>query len=70
MPEPRPDPPRCDVNGCGKYATTSTDGTEEDAQGLGRPALARLNVCDHHTNWPHSDDARQFALSPTYQARR
>jgi hypothetical protein len=70
MATPIADPARCDVPGCGKYATYCTEGDEEDGQGLGRPALARLNVCDHHANWPHSEDAKAFALSPLYQQRR
>jgi hypothetical protein len=70
MPAPKADPARCDVHGCGLYAATSTDGTEKDAQGLGRPAVMGINVCTHHANWPHSDDARMFALSPLYQARK
>lgn len=28
---------------------------------LGRPAIAKLNVCTRHANWPHSDDAKLFA---------
>jgi hypothetical protein len=70
MPAPQADPARCDVSGCGKVASYSTDGTEKDAQGLGRPALPGINVCAHHMNWPHSDDAKVFALqSEKYRAR-
>lgn len=47
----------------------STDGTEEDVQGLGRPALPNINVCGHHTNWPHSLDAQMFATTDTYRKR-
>jgi hypothetical protein len=53
--------PPCDVPGCGHTAVLRTDGTEKDVQGLGRPAIAGLNVCGHHENWPHSPDAKVFA---------
>ena len=67
---PIADQPRCDVKGCGHYATKRTDGTEEDVQKLGRKALPNLNICDRHTNWPHSDDAQRFILdSPDYKNR-
>lgn len=69
MPAPKADPPRCDLLGCGLYATVCTDGSETDVQGLGRPALPLMNVCDRHQNWPHSDDARVFALSDVYRKR-
>lgn len=52
--------PRCDVPGCGMMATRTTDGTEVDSQAAGRPelkprpAVACLNVCERHENWPHS----------------
>jgi len=69
MPAPKADPARCDVLGCGMIATLSTDGTEKDAQGLGRPAIPHVNVCERHTNWPHSSDAQRFALGETYTAR-
>ena len=58
---PKADAPRCDLYGCGMLAATCTDGTEVDAQGLGRPALKNLNVCTRHTNWPHSEDAKDWA---------
>lgn len=54
---------RCDLRGCGMIAIMCTDGTEEDEQGLKRPAIKNLNVCSRHTNWPHSDDAKEFALT-------
>lgn len=63
MAAPKADPPKCDLAGCGMLATRYTDGTEEDVQGLKRPAVKNLNVCDHHSNWPHSDDAKIFAAS-------
>lgn len=70
MPAPKADPPGCDTPGCGGPATRSTDGSEEDSQGLGRKALPNLNTCDHHSNWPFSDDAKEFAIkSKVYQAR-
>lgn len=69
MPQPKADPVPCDVYGCGKFATHSTDGTEKDVQGLGRKAIPNLNVCDHHSNWPHSDDARTFATTERYRSR-
>jgi hypothetical protein len=61
MPAPKADPARCDVYGCGIVADRCTDGTEKDV--LGRPALKNINVCAHHANWPHSEDAQKFALS-------
>lgn len=69
MAAPKADPARCDVYGCGHIASHCTDGTEVD--GLGRKALANLNVCDSHANWAHSEDARKFALnSDTYKNRK
>lgn len=59
MPAPIPDRPMCDVPGCGALADISTTGEEVDH--LGRKALARINVCAHHSNWPHSEDAVHFA---------
>jgi hypothetical protein len=70
MPKPMPDEPRCDVQGCGSFATYATQGDEVDVQGLGRPALPRINVCDRHMNWPHSEDAKRFALTPLYGNRK
>lgn len=70
MAEPKADPVMCDLYGCGRLATHCTDGTEEDSQGLDRKALPNLNVCNHHLNWPHSDDARQFAASDRYRKRK
>lgn len=67
---PKADTPRCDLYGCGTYAFMCTDGTEEDVQGLGRPSIKNLNVCTRHTNWPHSEDAKLFALSETYRNRK
>jgi hypothetical protein len=68
MPDPKADPPGCDVPGCGNRATHSTDGSEKDSQD--RKALANINVCDHHENWPFSEDARLFALSDKYRRRK
>jgi hypothetical protein len=67
---PKADPPRCDVPGCGMFAVKSTDGTEVDVQDLDRPAEVGINVCERHDNWPHSTDAKLFALSPAFQARK
>jgi hypothetical protein len=67
---PKADAPRCDLLGCGHRATMCTDGSEVDAQGLGRSSLPNLNVCERHSNWPHSEDARLFAqTSDAYKAR-
>ncbi len=70
MPAPKADPAKCDVPGCGALAETMTDGTEKDA--MGRPSIKSLNVCGHHHNWPHSDDAAKFAADPgsPYRARK
>lgn len=62
--------PRCDLLGCGAFAVMSTDGTEVDAQGLERPAVPKLNVCERHKNWPHSEDARVFATTSAYLERK
>lgn len=56
--------PLCDVKGCGMPAAMSTSGSEIDSQGLGRPALPKLNLCERHHNWAHSDDAKNFANDP------
>jgi hypothetical protein len=70
MPQPKADPPRCDVPGCGIVADRCTDGSEPDVQGLGRKPLSFINTCPHHENWPFSDDAQKFALeSAAYKAR-
>jgi hypothetical protein len=62
---------KCDLLGCGMLACTCTDGTEEDIQGLKRPAIKNLNVCGRHLNWPHSEDAAKFALnSDDYKSRK
>jgi hypothetical protein len=60
---------RCDVFGCGSPATIRTSGAEVDA--LGRKAQPRVYVCEHHRNWPHSDDAAIWALinKSTHAAR-
>lgn len=63
MPEPKADRPRCDVPGCGAWASISTDGSETDSQGLGRKSVPNLNTCAHHQNWPHSEDAQAWVLS-------
>lgn len=67
MPAPQADKPRCDVYGCGMYATMSTDGSEVDA--LGRPAVPYVNICDRHVNWPHSEDAKTFTTTTAYKDR-
>lgn len=70
MAAPKADPPRCDLYGCGMLADIYTDGTEEDIQGLKRPAIPHLNVCSRHANWPHSEDAKKFCLtSDSYRNR-
>jgi hypothetical protein len=69
MPAPKPDPIRCDVPGCGMLAEMSTDGTEEDVQGLGRASIPDVNLCARHPNWSHSDDALRFAATDTYKNR-
>jgi hypothetical protein len=67
---PKADPARCDILGCGMVATMYTTGNEVDAQGLGRPALKNLNLCERHANFAHSDDAKIFALtSDKYRQR-
>lgn len=35
-----------------------------------RPAVPNVNVCAHHDNWPHSEDAARFAASDVYKARK
>lgn len=68
MPTPKADPAVCDVFGCGQVATHRTDGSEIDS--LEREAVPHLNVCDGHANWPHSEDAKVFALqSEKYKKR-
>lgn len=64
---PIPAKPRCDVLGCGHLADFSTDGTEVDIQGLSRPSVKGVNVCQHHQNWPHSDDAKRFVESDDFK---
>jgi hypothetical protein len=78
MPAPIADPARCDVKGCGRLAVTRTDGSEKDTavkrvgkddvgsanEPLNRAAIPRLNICDHHKNWPFSNDAKQFSVDP------
>jgi hypothetical protein len=71
MATPKADQPRCDVYGCGIYAAICTDGTEVDETGAARPAIKNLNVCAHHKNWAHSEDAKVFTLtSDVYKARK
>jgi hypothetical protein len=71
MSAPKADPARCDVYGCGHIASRCTDGAETETGELKRKALPNLNVCDHHANWPFSEDARKFALSSdTYKNRK
>lgn len=64
--------PRCDVPGCGMFATRCSTGKEKDAQGLNRSAVPNINICgERHSNWPHSEDARTFAAtSAEYKARK
>ena len=71
MPAPKADPPKCDVPGCGTLATMMTDGTEKEPGALNRPSVKNLNLCDHHMNWSHSEDAARFAADPggPYKAR-
>jgi hypothetical protein len=69
MAAPKADPARCDVQGCGNTASMCSEGTEVDVQGLKRPAIKNINVCARHTNWPHSEDAKLFALSDIYRKR-
>lgn len=64
---PIPPKPRCDCGGCGAFADFSTDGTEVDAQG--RTAVKGVNVCNHHSNWPHSDDAKLFVETDAFKRR-
>jgi hypothetical protein len=61
--------PRCDVDGCSRDAVKSTDGAEVDVTGAMRPSVPGVNVCEHHDNWPHSEDARRFAASDLYKDR-
>lgn len=68
--KPVADAARCDVFGCGHVASIGTTGDEVDVQGLGRKAVPNLNVCDHHANWPHSNDALVFAAGEKYRARK
>lgn len=70
MPAPKADPAQCDLHGCGRPASNYTDGSETDSQGLDRKAIPRLNHCAPHANWPFSDDAAAFALTPKYRARK
>jgi hypothetical protein len=69
---PKANAARCDLTGCGMLASTCTDGTEEDVQGLGRKAIPNLNVCTRHTNWPFSEDAAKWVLenSSNYKTRK
>lgn len=68
MPAPKADPPKCDTPGCGSLAEKMTDGTEVDR--FGRPAIKNINVCGHHENWPHSEDAQAFAATDVYKRRK
>lgn len=70
MAAPKADPPRCDVYGCGQFATVCTDGSEVDSQDLKRPAIKNLNLCDRHPNWAHSTDAQVFSMGETYRGRK
>jgi hypothetical protein len=72
MSDPKPVKPLCDVRGCGAFAAYRSDGKEADPQRLGREAIPRLNVCEHHRHWPFSEDARAAVVSSaaSYNARR
>lgn len=61
MPQPKADPARCDVFGCGLIATNMTDGSEADKRKLGRKAMPFINHCGRHEDWPFSEDAQRFA---------
>jgi hypothetical protein len=70
MPSPKADTPRCDVPGCGLDATSCTDGTEQDEQELGRTAVANINHCGRHSNWPFSADAVHFSMTSDVYKKR
>lgn len=36
---------------------------------LGRKAVPHVRVCEHHENWPFSEDAKRFADTPPYKKR-
>jgi hypothetical protein len=75
MPAPKAAPALCDAAGCGRIAVACTDGTEDDKHprptptGAKRKAIANINVCNVHANWPFSEDAARFAASDIYRAR-
>jgi hypothetical protein len=72
MAAPKSDPPKCDLLGCGMPASTCSDGSERDTPenaGSSRTSVPGINTCDHHVNFPFSDDARRFAQSEVYQSR-
>jgi hypothetical protein len=71
------DTPKCDVPGCGRYASFCTDGTEKDiavrgGEPLNRKPLVNINVCAAHSNWPFSDDAKTWvaANAAIYEKRK
>jgi hypothetical protein len=69
MAQPKADPARCDVPGCGNIANQCTDGKEKDIQNLDRKVVPFINTCNHHENWPFSDDANMFASTEKYRNR-
>jgi hypothetical protein len=69
MGAPKADPPKCDVPGCGLLAVACSDGSEVDAQELGRKSIPNINHCERHANWPFSHDAEVFATTDKYQKR-
>jgi hypothetical protein len=76
-PAPKAGAVKCDVPGCGMLADRSTDGNEIDEHpnpspdGTKRPSVKNINVCMRHRNWPHSDDAKKFAMmDDNYKARK
>jgi hypothetical protein len=76
---PKGDQPLCDVPGCGHLATMLTDGTEKDVavkrtapgvdEPLARKSLPNLNLCEKHTNWAFSDDAKAWVAAPSNAAK-
>jgi hypothetical protein len=72
-PDPITSKPNCDVFGCGHLSTHSTDGSESDshpdAKTLNRKSIAKINLCDHHSNWAHSEDAVAFSVTDAYRKR-
>jgi hypothetical protein len=52
------------TNSAGEIVEASRD------EVLSRPAVPKLNLCERHPNWAHSEDARMFTFRPDYQARK